>query len=252
MKVVSGSLLVVKYTCLSGHVNFWQTQSILNGISAGNLLLSAAILISGLTYTKFAHLCEILNIEIMKERTFHTVQSNYLFPVVNRTWDDHQQELYRKYRGQRLEISGDGCCDSPGYSAKYYTGDLEVYHSVLLKYCEKQSHFFHNRMVARTALAALDKNHNIGRQHARTQTGEIRYKVAYPKGRKDWVAKPITEDKLYHYIAEMGTRVVALQCSYTSEPSNHKFTSSQIPANIAPVPCPPKQEVITKHRSRFS
>ena len=434
--------------CLSGHVNSWQTQPILNGMSAGNLLLSAAILFSGLTYTKFAHLCEILNLAIMKERTFHTVQSNYLFPVVNRTWDDHQRELYRKYRGQRLAISGDGRCDSPGYSAKYctytmmlqesgeilnyhivqvtettssvamekegfkrclddliavgfnfttlatdrhtgiaalsrteypqinhqfdvwhvakglmkkltkaakqkdchdlslwtksicnhlwwscqtcesnaltlkekwisvlhhscnehtwgdseiftacahpplepekndgikwlspesashkalqsivldkhlikalsqmteanHTGDLEVYHSVLLKYCEKRSHFSHDGMVARTALAALDNNHNIGRQHARTQTGELRYKVAYPKGRRDWVAKPITEDKSYHYITDMMTSVVALRCSDTS-PSNHKFTRSQLPTNIAPVPRPPKHDVIAKHRSRFS
>ena len=41
--------------------------------------------------------------------------------MVHRTWDDHQQELYRKYHGQCLAISGDGHCDSPGYSAKYCT-----------------------------------------------------------------------------------------------------------------------------------
>ena len=35
-----------------------------------------------------------------------------------------------------------------------HTSNLEVYHSVLLKYCEKRSHFSHDRMVPRTALSA--------------------------------------------------------------------------------------------------
>ena len=135
-------------------------------------------------------------------------------------------------------------------------GDLEVYHSVLLKYCEKRNHFAHEGMVARTALAALDNNYNTGRQHARTLTGELRYKVAYRKGRKDWVAKLINEDKSYNYITTMMTRVVALRCSDTSNPPDHslnsKFTSSQLPANIAPVLRPPKQGAIAKHRSHFS
>ena len=73
-----------------------------------------------------------------------------------------------------------------------HTGALEVYHSLLLKYCEKQNHFSTEEMIAKTALAALDNNHNVGGQQATTQAGDLRYKVVYPKGKKDWVAKPIT------------------------------------------------------------
>ena len=120
-KVVTGTMLTVKYVCLQGHVDSWQSQPTLNGMPAGNLLFSAAILFSGTIYAKAAHLCAIFNLAIMKERTFHTVQSKYLFPMVHQTWNYHQQDHYRRFSGQPLAVSGGGCCDSPGYNAKYCT-----------------------------------------------------------------------------------------------------------------------------------
>lgn len=36
------------------------------------------------------------------------------------------------------------------------TDEIEVYHSIMLKYCSKQGHFSYKGMVARTQLAALD------------------------------------------------------------------------------------------------
>jgi hypothetical protein len=125
-KAFSGTLLTIKYTCLQGRANLWQSQPTLNGMSAGNLLLSAAILFSGSTYAKVAHLFEIFNLPILKERTFYAVQSKYLFPVVHQVWKSHQQELHHKLRGQCLAISGDGRCDSPGFSAKYCTYTIMV------------------------------------------------------------------------------------------------------------------------------
>lgn len=43
-----------------------------------------------------------------------------------------------------------------------HTGGVEVYHSMLLKYCPKRHHFSHKGMVARTQLAAIDNNYNSG------------------------------------------------------------------------------------------
>ena len=108
-----------KYACLQGHVDSWQSQPTLSEMPAGNVLLSAAILFLGSTYAKVTHLCAIFNLAIMKEQTFHTVQSKYLFPVAQQTWNDYQQDLHRKFRGQPLAVSGDGHCDSPGFNAKY-------------------------------------------------------------------------------------------------------------------------------------
>ena len=83
----------------------------------------------------------------------------------------------------------------------HHTGQLEVYHSVMLKYVPKRQHFPYKGMVARTQLAAMDHNFNLDRPHAETtnkdgQAGQTRYKVVFPKGRKEWVAKPIRKKKL--------------------------------------------------------
>ena len=47
-----------------------------------------------------------------------------------------------------------------------HTGWLEVYNSMMLKYCSRKEHFSYQGMVARTQLAALDNNANAGRNHA--------------------------------------------------------------------------------------
>ena len=70
-----------------------------------------------------------------------------------------------------------------------HTGVVEVYHSVLTKYCPKRQHFGYRGMVARTQLAALDHNHNTGRNQATTATGEEkRHKLVFPKAKKQWIA----------------------------------------------------------------
>ena len=71
-----------------------------------------------------------------------------------------------------------------------HTGGLEVYHSMLLKYCPKREHFTYQGMLARTQLAALDNNSNVGRQQAVERSGQPRYRPCYPKGTKRWVVKP--------------------------------------------------------------
>ena len=130
-----------------------------------------------------------------------------------------------------------------------HTGALEVYHSLLLKYCEKRNHFSKEGMFVRTALAALDNNYNVGRFQARTNSGDPRYKVVYPKGRKDWVAKPITETKSYNYLAPMVHKVIEARLSDPSAPP--VVQPPQHPGNIAPIPRPPKHDIIAKHKSRF-
>ncbi|XP_051522031.1 uncharacterized protein LOC127422499 isoform X4 [Myxocyprinus asiaticus] len=44
-----------------------------------------------------------------------------------------------------------------------HTGKLEVFHSRLLKYCQKNLHFHYSSMTARTKLAVLDYNENVHR-----------------------------------------------------------------------------------------
>ncbi|KAL7381559.1 hypothetical protein ABVT39_007691, partial [Epinephelus coioides] len=49
-----------------------------------------------------------------------------------------------------------------------HTGSVEVYHNVMLKYLPKRLHFGYDTMVARTQLAILDNNYNVGREQAVT------------------------------------------------------------------------------------
>ena len=80
-----------------------------------------------------------------------------------------------------------------------HTGELEVYHSLLLKYCPKRELFSLRGMLARNQLTALDQNAHAGRQQAVASSGEHRYKISFPKPQKQWVIKPIKETKSYNH-----------------------------------------------------
>ena len=66
-----------------------------------------------------------------------------------------------------------------------HTGNLEVYHSMMLKYCPKRQLFGNKKMIARTQLVALDHNHNCSRKQAvvkhRSSQGSLRYNLVFPK-----------------------------------------------------------------------
>ena len=44
-----------------------------------------------------------------------------LFPAAHSAWEDEKQALWSSLNGRSVRLSGDGRCDSPGYSAKYCT-----------------------------------------------------------------------------------------------------------------------------------
>ena len=70
----------------------------------------------------------------------------------------------------------------------HHTGELEQYHSVLLKYPPKREHFSYNGMVARKQLAVLDHNSNVHQKQAVIQKGEKKGEKALqyhlPKAKK--------------------------------------------------------------------
>ena len=54
----------------------------------------------------------------------------------------------------------------------HHTGALEVFHSLLLKYCPKRQHFSYVGMQAHIELAILDHNYNTNRKQATTKEGK--------------------------------------------------------------------------------
>ena len=133
-----------------------------------------------------------------------------------------------------------------------HTGSLEVYHSMMLKYSPKREHFSYKGMMARTQLAAIDNNANVGRKQATVErgvnVGEARYRQSFTKRQKRWVIKPIMEKKSYAFLNEMQTMVLT-RCKDNRAAA--EAISVNLPQNIASEPVPSKEELIRKHRSRF-
>ena len=105
---------------------------------------------------------------------------------------------------------------------------MEVFHSLLLKYCPKRQYFSYMGIQARIELAILCHNYNAQRKQATTKDGtkivklhaclivlftdgKARYLIAFSKGRKSWVAKPILEEKDYTHLCHIMEDVVQLR-----------------------------------------
>ena len=93
-------------------------------MAAGNLLLSAAILLCGLTFTGIANLADVFNVVKFGERYFYKLQKEYLYPVVHTNYVMQQEAVIEYLIGNKLHLFRDGCCDSPGDSTKYGTYSL--------------------------------------------------------------------------------------------------------------------------------
>ena len=89
-------------------------------MSLCNLLIPAAILFTGNTFTPIEHFSLCLNLQIIGKTTFYKVQNKYVFPVIHNTWHNHQKQVLQSIKEQKVQINvdGDGRCDSPGHSAK--------------------------------------------------------------------------------------------------------------------------------------
>ena len=443
-KSVIGSCLSVTYTCSIGHNNIWRSQPLLHHMPAGNLLLSAAVLLSGSSFSKTEHFCNILRMPILSKSEFYKIQRTYLIPVVNDYWTTHQTAILSVLSSEpALRVCGDARSDSPGYSAKYtsytimdmktsliidqqlvsladeaiessvametealdrslefvisnglkiqtlatdrhvgvkslmnekypninhqfdvwhvsknvtkrlhkkalskdakelmhwircisnhlfycsetccgnpallkekwiscvhhvvnrhqfngehmtqcehgetdndidwltpdsgahkalksvvldkrlltdmdkltdfcHTGQLEVYHSMLLKYAPKREHFHYGGMQARLQLAALDHNHNVDRDLLRDKDGNPILRQVYSKARKEWTLRQIYDEKQYDYLDELVEKIVLRRLDPTISMDNPPPLTQQ--RNIARTDKPDREYAIEHHHSRL-
>lgn len=121
-----GSMLTVNAVCLKhGHPWVWHSQPLLGegveAVPAGNLMLSAAMLFSGNSFSKVSQMATFMNLQFISESCKCDHDSAYVFPEVHETWYHEKHALWRSLEGTPVKVSGDGRCDSPGYSAKYCT-----------------------------------------------------------------------------------------------------------------------------------
>ena len=119
-KKTTKSMLSVEMTCLDGHITHWDSQPIIKRKPVGNLLLAASILFTGNTFASVSRLASCLNLQFISESVFYDTQQRFLFPVLNQAWKNEQQMVKQELVNKgAINLNGDGCCDSPGHSAKY-------------------------------------------------------------------------------------------------------------------------------------
>lgn len=66
----------------------------IEGMAAGNVLLSSSILVSSSTYRKVACLADTLKLKFFSEQTFYNIQDKYLFPVINEFCHQEQNSVF--------------------------------------------------------------------------------------------------------------------------------------------------------------
>ena len=71
------------------------------------------------------------------------------------------------------------------------TSFVEAYHSVVIYFAPKMTHYFYLTMKARLLLACLHFNENFDRAQARSDTGELIWSVAYPKYKEGGIVKEV-------------------------------------------------------------
>lgn len=443
-KTISGSCLTVSYSCFAGHSDIWRSQPLIHHMPAGNLLLSAAILLSGATYSKTEQFSKILSMPILSRSEYFKIQKIYLIPVINDYWTMHQTAILSVLSSEPdLRVCGDARSDSPGYSAKYssytimdmktsliidqqlvsladdsiqssvametealdrslefvissglkiqtmatdrhngvqsfmkqkypkidhqfdvwhfsknitkklhkkalskeanelmpwircisnhlfycsqtccgdpqllkekwmscihhvvnrhhfngermtqcehgetdddidwmtpdsgahkalksvvldqrllkdidkltgfcHTGQLEVYHSMLLKYAPKREHFHYDCMQARLQLAALDHNHNVDRDIARDKDGKPILRQVFSKAGKDWIVRQIYDNKQYDFLDDLLRNIVSRRHDKTI--SLDDSTTTTIRRSIATSDRPDRDCALQQYHSRF-
>ncbi|KAI8493287.1 hypothetical protein Bbelb_292910 [Branchiostoma belcheri] len=112
----------------ASHCGYWHSQPHVGDSTSfeGNLLLPAAIIKAGGTFTKFSDISQTLSPQCFGEMQFKEVQRKVVFPVIDEHYLSEQQGVLSLFCNQgeeedttKVTLLGDGRCDSPGYNAKY-------------------------------------------------------------------------------------------------------------------------------------
>ena len=115
-------MLILMASCHQCHWSWsWTSQPYYLEMSAGNVMLSACILIAGGTAIKFLGVLEHLGVMAISIRTYLMHQKEFLVPSILRTWQWHQMADVAAIRqgGDPIILGGDKRSDSPGHSAKF-------------------------------------------------------------------------------------------------------------------------------------
>ena len=84
--------------CINGHRVSWESQPLINGAAAGNLLIPAAVLFSGNTYKHIADFAKYLNLKFVSFSHYYNIQDIILFSGVQHTWIKAQTAIVKQLK----------------------------------------------------------------------------------------------------------------------------------------------------------
>ena len=119
------SALIVDLVCSKYHKVISRSQPLANWYHRENIVLAASVLFSSNTFAKIAKYFSLANIPWISESRYYTLQRNFFFGFANEAWLSEQEIVLTQNNSSSGKLlSGDGRCDSPGYSARYLTYSL--------------------------------------------------------------------------------------------------------------------------------
>ncbi|XP_042146397.1 uncharacterized protein LOC115325077 [Ixodes scapularis] len=173
-------------------------------------------------------------------------------PIEHRRWLQEGTEPYMAL--QKILTSAQLLKDLPRLSGEGQTYRLESFHSLLIRFTPKSTHFCFEGMEARTAIAVMHYNQNSDRKQATTKDNKKRFALRYPKSRKgEWSVQRIMETASYDYVQRL------LHCCLDLAEASRTYreaTAANGPRPRRPPLCsvaqrPNKEDAVLAHRSRF-
>ena len=121
-----GAISILSWPCPRGHAGIWRSSEVLkvtnnNNVYVNDILIPAAVVLSGNNYYKLANFCQAMNLQIPSGQSYLNSQKHFITPTVAEFWDRMTSETRSFLAEQDVCLLRDGRSDSPGHSAKYCT-----------------------------------------------------------------------------------------------------------------------------------
>jgi hypothetical protein len=136
----------------------------------------------------------------------------------------------------------------PNLTQFCHTGELEVFHSMLLKYCLKRQHFHYEAMKARLMLAALDWNSQT-RETRKDANGEDAESLVWSKRKGKWIKRLRYVKTTANHLQPLIVKVLETKAQHLALPKMQR--PENLPRHVARHPKPDADDVDMTRKSRF-
>ena len=124
-ETLHGTIVKLRWSCTEGHFGMWvsseiATQSRYSDVYVNDLLITACIVLSGNSYSKFVQFADFLGLAVPDQTVFCRNQRLFITPVVLDMWHSMKAKVLEVLGAySSIVLGGDGRNDSPGFSARY-------------------------------------------------------------------------------------------------------------------------------------